>query len=253
MKLISYNLNGIRSAMGKGLMDWVQSEQPDIICIQETKAQPDQMPTAAFESMGYTCHWNSATKKGYSGTAILSRIPINHVSIGIGDDKFDTEGRLIRADIGDYTLICSYFPSGTMGDHRQEFKMEYLFEFTRYVKKLREERPKLILTGDFNICHKPIDINNPDKHTTVSGFLPEEREWFDQLIAEGFVDSFRVFCQEPNRYSWWSYRAGSRPRNVGWRIDYFLVSENLKDKLINADILDWVVHSDHCPVMLELK
>lgn len=253
MKLISYNLNGIRAAMNKGLMDWFKDESPDILCIQETKAQPDQIEAKHFEELGYTCHWNSADKKGYSGTAIISRIPINHVYYGIGLDKFDIEGRLIRADIGDHTLICSYFPSGSMGDHRQEFKMEYLHAITNYLKKLMQERSKIILTGDFNICHKPIDINNPEKHTTTSGFLPEEREWFDQLMELGFVDTFRAFCQEPNRYSWWSYRGGARSRNVGWRIDYFLASENIQQELVSADIQDWVVHSDHCPVTVDIN
>ncbi|MDR0659600.1 MAG: exodeoxyribonuclease III [Prevotellaceae bacterium] len=253
MKFISYNLNGIRAALNKGLIDWFKDELPDIFCIQESKAQSDQIESKLFEDLGYACYWNSAEKKGYSGTGIVSRVPINHVYFGIGLDKFDIEGRLIRADIGDYSLVCSYFPSGTMGDHRQEFKMEYLRAFTSYVKKLMQERSKIILTGDFNICHKPIDINNPEKHTTVSGFLPEEREWFDQLVELGFVDTFRVFCQEPNRYSWWSYRGGARARNVGWRIDYFLVSENIKHELKCADIQDWVVHSDHCPVIVDLN
>lgn len=253
MKLISYNLNGIRAAMSKGLMDWFKEESPDIFCVQETKAYPDQMEAAHFDGLGYKCYWNSAEKKGYSGTGIVSRIPFDHVYFGIGDDKFDVEGRLIRADFGDYTLICSYFPSGSMGDHRQEFKMEYLHEFTKYIKRLKEERSKLIITGDFNICHKPIDINNPERHTNTSGFLPEEREWFDQLIGLGFVDTFRQFCQEPNRYSWWSYRSGARARNVGWRIDYFLVSENVRQGLSAADIQDWVVHSDHCPVTADMN
>jgi exodeoxyribonuclease-3 len=248
MKLISYNLNGIRSALGKGLIDWFTSEMPDIFCIQETKAQPEQIETHLFENLGYNCYWHSAIRRGYSGTGIVSKIAFDKVCFGIGIDKFDSEGRLIRADFGDKTIICSYFPSGTMGDVRQDFKMEYLSAFTEYIKNLQKERPNIIITGDFNICHKPIDINNPEKHTTVSGFLPEEREWFDDFINLGFVDTFRQFCSSGERYSWWSYRSGARPRNIGWRIDYFLVSQSLKDKLIDADILDQVVHSDHCPV-----
>jgi len=248
MKLISYNLNGIRAAIGKGLIDWFESELPDILCIQETKAQPEQIETHLFENLGYKCHWHSAIKRGYSGTGIVSKIEFDKVNFGIGIEKFDSEGRLIRADFGDKTLICSYFPSGTMGDVRQEFKMEYLNAFTEYIKNLQKERPNLIITGDFNVCHKPIDINNPEKHTNVSGFLPEEREWFDNFLNIGFVDTFRQFCNDGERYSWWSYRSGARPRNMGWRIDYFLVSQSLKDKLADADILDQVVHSDHCPV-----
>lgn len=250
MKLISYNLNGIRSALGKDLTGWLKSEVPDIFCVQETKAQPDQTGSLLFEEMGYKCYWHSAVRRGYSGTGIISKIDFSNVSFGIGIEKFDVEGRLIRADFDDKTIICSYFPSGTMGDVRQEFKMEYLNAFTEYVKKLRKERPNLIITGDFNICHKAIDINNPEKHVNVSGFLPEERQWFDEFINLGFVDTFREFCSNGERYSWWSYRSGARPRNIGWRIDYFLVSENLKSKLVGADILDEVVHSDHCPVKL---
>jgi exodeoxyribonuclease-3 len=250
MKLISYNLNGIRSALGKNLMDWLKSEVPDIFCVQETKAQPDQTSSPLFEEMGYKCYWHSAIRRGYSGTGIVSKIAFDNVTFGIGIEKFDAEGRLIRADFNDKTLICSYFPSGTMGDIRQEFKMDYLYAFTKYIKKLRAERPNLIITGDFNICHKHIDINNPEKHVNVSGFLPEERQWFDEFIELGFVDTFREFCRDGERYSWWSYRSGARQRNMGWRIDYFLVSENMKNQLVGADILDTIVHSDHCPVKL---
>lgn len=253
MKFISYNLNGIRSAMSKDLIGWFTTEMPDFFCIQETKAQPEQIDAKSFEDLGYACHWNSAQRKGYSGTAILSKIKLDKVEFGIGIEKFDAEGRLIRVDFGDKTLICSYFPSGSMGDIRQVFKMEYLSAFTEYIKKLRTERPNLIITGDFNICHKPIDINKPEKHENVSGFLPEERAWFDEFIALGFVDTFREFCSDGERYSWWSYRGGARPKNLGWRIDYFLVSESLKTQLAGADILDSIVHSDHCPVTLNLK
>ncbi|MDR0754782.1 MAG: exodeoxyribonuclease III [Prevotellaceae bacterium] len=250
MKLISYNLNGIRSALGKDLTGWLKCENPDIFCIQETKAQPDQTNSQLFEQLGYKCYWHSAVRRGYSGTGIVSKIDFDKVDFGIGIEKFDIEGRLIRADFGDNTLICSYFPSGTMGDVRQEFKMDYLYAFTKYIKNLKKERQNLIITGDFNICHKSVDINNPEKHVNVSGFLPEERQWFDEFIELGFVDTFREFCKDGERYSWWSYRSGARPRNLGWRIDYFLVSESLKNHLVDADILDTVVHSDHCPVKL---
>jgi exodeoxyribonuclease-3 len=250
MKLISYNLNGIRSALGKDLIGWLKTEQPDIFCIQETKAQPDQTSSHLFEELGYNCYWHSAVRRGYSGTGIVSKINFDRVDFGIGIEKFDAEGRLIRADFDDKTLICSYFPSGTMGDIRQEFKMDYLYVFTKYITTLRKERPNLIITGDFNICHRAVDINNPEKHINVSGFLPEERQWFDEFIDLGFVDTFREFCKDGERYSWWSYRSGARPRNLGWRIDYFLVSESMKNQLVDADILDTVVHSDHCPVKL---
>jgi len=253
VKLISYNVNGIRAALAKGLDQWLQQEAPDIICLQEIKAQVHQIPLDCFTNMGYTCFLNPAQKKGYSGTAIFTRIKPDMVSYGLGIEEYDVEGRLIRTDFGNKTLICSYFPSGTTGDIRQAFKMKYLDDFTRYIRQLQEQRTELIICGDLNICHKPIDINNPKKHETVSGFLPEERAWFDDFVDLGYVDTFREFCQDSERYSWWSYRSGARPRNLGWRIDYFLVSESLRPVLQNADILDNVVHSDHCPVSLELK
>ncbi|MDR0295835.1 MAG: exodeoxyribonuclease III [Prevotellaceae bacterium] len=252
MKLISYNLNGVRAALAKGFDQWLQQEQPDIICLQEIKAQADQIPLSIFIEMGYTCFLNPAQKKGYSGTAIFTKVKPDAVSYGFGIEEYDVEGRLIRADFGDKTLICSYFPSGTTGEVRQAFKMKYLEDFTRYIQDLRKQRPELIICGDFNICHKPIDINFPKKHETISGFLPEERAWFDDFVALGYVDTFREFCAADERYSWWSYRSGARPKNLGWRIDYFLVTENLRSTLLDADILDKVVHSDHCPVELKV-
>jgi len=253
MKLISLNLNGIRSAVGRGLMDFLKKENPDVVCFQEIKATPDQINISDFEELGYNCYWYSAFKKGYSGTALLTRILPDFVSKGIGVDLFDSEGRVIRADFGDITLICAYFPSGTTGEVRQSVKMTFLKDITVYLNKLKEDRPKIILTGDFNICHKAIDINNPKKHLKVSGFLPEERDWFDQFVASGWVDTFREFCTEPERYSWWSYRSGAKDKNLGWRIDYFMVTEALKPQLENADILDSIILSDHCPVMVSVN
>ncbi|MDR1582207.1 MAG: exodeoxyribonuclease III [Prevotellaceae bacterium] len=252
MKLISLNLNGIRSATNKGLIDFLKKENPDIVCFQEIKATPDQINTQNFEDLGYNCYWYPAIKKGYSGTALLSRALPDFVSKGIGVDLFDFEGRVIRADFGDITLICAYFPSGTTGEVRQSVKMEFLQNIVTYLEKLKEDRPKIILTGDFNICHKPVDINNPNKHLKTSGFLPEEREWFDGFVALGWIDSFREFCNEPERYSWWSYRSDAKDKNLGWRIDYFMVTELLKSQIKNADILDNVILSDHCPVVLEM-
>ena len=251
MKFVSLNLNGIRSAAGKGLAEWMEEENPDVICFQEIKAMPEQIDTTAFERLGYDCFWYPAVKKGYSGTAILSRIQPDFVSKGMGVDLFDAEGRLIRADFDDITLVNAYFPSGSSGEARQSVKMEFLDKVVVYLDKLKRDRPRLILTGDFNICHKPIDINFPEKHVKMSGFLPEERDWFDRFVASGWVDTFRVFRSEPERYSWWSYRGGARDKNLGWRIDYFMVTENLRDKLADADIRDKIVMSDHCPVVLE--
>ncbi|MDK2909075.1 MAG: exodeoxyribonuclease [Bacteroidales bacterium] len=253
MKIITYNVNGIRSAINKGLTHWLSGEKPDILCIQETKAQPDQIPSEEFKNLGYSCFWHSAEKKGYSGVGLLALHQPDRVIEGMGIPEYDREGRFIRADFGDISVISVYHPSGTTGDVRQEFKMKWLEDFLNYVKELRKERSKLIISGDFNICHKPIDIHDPIGNSNSSGFLPEEREWLDRFIASGFVDTFRVFNQQPHQYTWWSFRANARSRNLGWRIDYHMVTENLKPKLRGATILPHVVHSDHCPAVVEIE
>lgn len=250
--ILSYNVNGIRAALNKNLSVWLKEQNPDIVCIQETKAQPEQIDSLHFEQLGYKTIANSAEKKGYSGVAILTKTQPDYIEFGIGESKYDNEGRVIRADFGNFTIISTYIPSGTTGDARQQFKMEFLDAYTKYIIKLRKERPNLILSGDFNICHKPIDINFPEKHTKMSGFLPEERAWFDQFIETGMIDSFRMFNDKPNQYSWWSYRANSREKNLGWRIDYHLISEPLKPFVTNAGILDQVFHSDHCPIYIQV-
>jgi exodeoxyribonuclease-3 len=251
-KIISYNVNGLRAAVSKGLTEWLKSENPDILCLQETKLQQGQIDTSEFENLGYHHYWHYADKKGYSGVALLTKQKPDNVSTGINIQKFDSEGRFLRADYGDITLLATYFPSGTTGDIRQAIKMEWLEELMKYTSQLQKTRSKLIISGDFNICHKPIDINHPEKHETYSGFLPEEREWFDRFMRLGLVDSFREFNQQPNQYSWWSYRANSRVKNLGWRIDYHLVSEPLRTALKSANILSNVYHSDHCPITVEL-
>jgi len=252
-KIVSYNVNGLRSAINKGFMDWLRKEMPDIICLQETKIHEDQVDKMSFEYLGYNQIWHSAHKKGYSGVAVLSREKPDFYSIGIGIPEFDLEGRLIRIDIGDISIINSYFPSGTTGEIRQEIKMQYLKAIYSYLEKVITSRPNIILSGDYNIAHKAIDINHPERHLKSSGFLPEEREWLDHLIGLGFVDTFRVFNQQPEQYSWWSFRAGSRGKNLGWRLDYNMVTQNLKERLIDAGILQNVFHSDHCPVYVVLK
>lgn len=253
MKIMTYNVNGIRAALNKGFLDFLKTRQPDMLCLQEIKATPDQFPVEEFEKLGYHCTWNPAIKKGYSGTALLSKIKPKAVSIGCGHDLFDAEGRVIRADFDNYSVFSTYFPSGTSGDIRQDLKMQFLDYYFDHLKNLKNELPGLIVCGDYNICHKPIDIHDPVSNKNSSGFLPEEREWMDKFFDSGFIDTFRHFNPEPHQYSWWSYRAGARARNKGWRIDYISVTPNLKDLLSNATLFPDDNHSDHCAVSLELK
>lgn len=253
MKIISFNVNGIRSAISKGFFDWLEKNRSDILFLQEIKATEDQIDIVKFEKLGYYSIINSAKKNGYSGVATFSLQKPDYVEKGLGIKEFDDEGRLIRTDFGDITLINSYFPSGTMGDIRQEVKMQYLDAIFNYLNKLKQERPNIILAGDFNICHEEIDISKPEKKKGVSGFLPEERAWMTKLLDNGFIDSYRYLHPNTVEYSWWSYRAGARAKNLGWRIDYHMVSLPLKDKILSASIMTNVNMSDHCPIVLEIK
>jgi exodeoxyribonuclease III len=252
LKILSYNVNGIRAALNKGFADWLHAAAPDVICLQETKAMEEQVDTAVFEDLGYQHHWHSAQKKGYSGVAILTKTQPLHVEYGTGIDHMDFEGRVIRADFEKVSVISLYLPSGTNID-RLEYKFKFMDDFQNYINSLKEKHPRLVICGDYNICHRAIDIHDPVRNKNVSGFLPEEREWIDGFMKNGFVDSFRHLNPEPHQYSWWSYRANSRNNNKGWRIDYNLVSENLKNNIERAYILPDAKHSDHCPVALELK
>jgi exodeoxyribonuclease-3 len=251
-KIITYNLNGIRSAMSKGLIDWVKATAPDILCVQELKAEPAQIDLSVFDNIGYNHYWFPAQKKGYSGVAIFTKNKPDHVEYGCGIEEYDFEGRVIRADYGDISVMNVYHPSGSSGEDRQAFKMKWLSDFRRYIDKLKKDRPKLIICGDYNICHKPIDIHNPKSNANSSGFLPEEREWLEEFMQSGFTDSYRHFNKEPHNYTWWSFRFNSRAKNLGWRIDYNLVSNNIADRMKRAVILQEAKHSDHCPCVLEI-
>ncbi len=252
MKIISYNVNGIRAAINKGFIDWLRESNIDVICIQETKANKEQVEINLLEKIGYHNYWFSAQKKGYSGVAIFSKKPPNNVIYGTKINHIDYEGRVIQVDYDDLSIISLYLPSGTNID-RLEYKFKFMKDFKEYIDDLKIRYPKLIICGDYNICHKEIDIHDPIRNKNVSGFLPEERQWLDKFINSGFIDSFRHLNSEPHNYSWWSYRANSRVNNKGWRIDYALVSESLKKNINNSFILNSVKHSDHCPVGVDIK
>jgi exodeoxyribonuclease-3 len=251
-RIVSYNVNGIRSALNKGLPDWIRSVQPDILCVQELKAMTDQVDVSFFEEEGYHHYWFPAQKKGYSGVAIYTRIKPTHVEYGCGIPESDYEGRVIRADFGDVSVMSVYAPSGSSGDERQDFKMKWLASFAPYIQKLRKKRPNLIMAGDFNICHKAIDIHNPVSNANSSGFLPEERAWMDQFLSKDIVDTFRHFNKDPHQYTWWSFRANARNKNLGWRIDYQFATKPLENSLVRSVLLPEAKHSDHCPVLLEV-
>ncbi|MCB9231466.1 MAG: exodeoxyribonuclease III [Bacteroidia bacterium] len=254
MSIVSYNINGIRAAVNRGLFDWVGKKNPDIICFQELKAWPDQVGDDILKPLGYNSWWHHATsKKGYSGVAIYSKIEPKHVEIGCGMEKYDQEGRVIRADFNDFSVISLYLPSGTTGDVRQDFKEEFMDDFYHYIQDLKKSIPNLIICGDYNICHKEIDIHNPSGNKNNSGFLPHEREWVTKFLEGGFTDSFRKFNQGPDQYTWWTFRAGARGNNKGWRIDYQMVSNEMADRCVDARIHADAVHSDHCPIELIIK
>ena len=252
IKILSYNINGIRAALRKNLLEWLKDYNPDIVCFQEIKANEDQFDKSKFTDLGYHSYWFSAQKKGYSGVGIITKMKPLNVEYGTGIDYMDFEGRNLRIDFKDFSVMSLYLPSGT-NINRLAFKFQYMDDFKAYINNLTSNVPNLIIGGDFNICHKAIDIHDPIRNAKVSGFLPKERDWIDNFINDGFVDSFRIFNSKPHKYSWWSYRANSRNNNKGWRIDYLLAAEKLKKNISESYILDDVVHSDHCPIGLNLK
>ncbi len=252
MKIISYNVNGIRAALKKDFMSWLKSANPDVLCLQETKAHKEQLDLAIFDEAGYKYnYWFSAQKKGYSSVAILCKTEPNHIEYGTGIESMDFEGRNIRVDFDEVSVMSMYLPSGTNSE-RLEFKFNYMDEILDYLSELRKKIPNLVVCGDYNICHEAIDIHNP-KMKGVSGFLPEEREWLSKFIDSGFIDSFRYLNNDTQQYTWWSYRANSRGNNKGWRLDYAMASQPLQEKLKRAVILSDAVHSDHCPILLEIE
>lgn len=254
MKIISYNVNGIRSAISKNWLQWLQASNADVVCLQEIKAEPANIQEELFmlEQMGYHHYWFPAQKKGYSGTAILCKQKPKHVEYGCGHEQYDFEGRIIRVDFDDVSVMSVYLPSGSSGEDRQVVKFEFMDFFMDYAKQISWKYPNLIISGDYNICHCPIDIHNPKSNANSSGFLPEEREWMEKFLESGFIDTFRYFNSEPHNYTWWSFRANSRAKNLGWRIDYHLATKALGPKLKRATILPEAKHSDHCPIVVEL-
>jgi exodeoxyribonuclease-3 len=252
MRIITYNVNGVRSALNKGLLDWLGGDPADVVCLQEIKALREDVDVASIERLGFETYWFPAQKKGYSGVAVFTKVHPDRVVYGTGHAQSDAEGRVIRLDFGDRTLINAYFPSGTTGELRQGYKYQWLDEFMGFLGDLLRERPRVIVCGDYNIAHRDIDIHDPKGNKKSSGFLPEERAWMDRFFEGGFVDTFRHFNKDPHQYSWWTFRAGARKNNKGWRIDYINVSEALKDSLSDARILPDIAHSDHCPVYVHL-
>lgn len=253
MKIISYNVNGIRAALKKDFIGWLKSANPDVICLQEIKALKEQLDLDVFTEAGYHYnYWFSAQKKGYSGVAILCKTKPNHIEYGTGIASMDFEGRNLRVDYDDVSIMSLYLPSGT-NMARLEHKLEYMALFQEYINKLKKEYPNLVICGDYNICHEEIDIHNPKGLKNVSGFLPIEREWIGSFIDSGFIDSFRHLNAEPHQYSWWSYRANARANNKGWRLDYAMVANPLQENIKRAVILSEAVHSDHCPILVEIE
>jgi len=247
MKIVTYNVNGIRAALNKGLISWLSDTNADIVCFQELKANTEQFDQRVFEQLGYHTYWFPAQKKGYSGVGLICRIKPDKVVFGFGKEIYDFEGRCIRADIGSTSYYSLYIPSGSSGDERQVFKMQFLEFFTEWTSQQLSERQNIVLSGDFNICRTAIDIHDPIRNATSSGFLPEERQWFARFMELGLVDSYRELNPDKKKYSWWSFRAAARSKNLGWRIDYILINKSLKEKLIMSDMDNNQFHSDHCP------
>ena len=252
LSIVTYNVNGLRAAIRKGFYDWVREAQVDILCLQETKARLEQVDVEPLQAMGYHHYWHAAEKKGYSGVATFTKILPDYVEAGCGKKRFDREGRILRTDFNDWTLLNCYFPSGTSGETRQAIKMKFLAHFYTWVRKLRKERANIVVVGDYNIAHTEMDIHNPTGNKKNSGFLPEERAWMTKWFKDRWIDSFRFVHPDVQKYSWWTVRHNARQNNKGWRIDYQSVSEGLSGKILDAQLLNEVEHSDHCPMYIKL-
>jgi exodeoxyribonuclease-3 len=252
-RLISWNVNGIRAIHKKGFLDWFKSVSPDILSLQETKAHPDQLVDELKRVDGYEAYFSAAEKKGYSGVVTYTKIKPVSVKPGIGIQEFDSEGRFIITEFEDFTLFNIYFPNGKASPERLQYKMDFYDAFLKHCKKLLKQNKKIVVCGDVNTAHKEIDLARPKENSKTSGFLIEEREWIDKFLSAGFIDTFRMFNHEPENYTWWDMVTRARERNVGWRIDYFYASENLKKNIVSAAIHSTVMGSDHCPIELELK
>ncbi len=253
MKILSWNVNGLRAAQRKGFLDWFSEVEPDIFCAQEIKATPDQLDEKLRFIDGYYSYFNPAEKKGYSGVAIYTKIKPKSVDYGIGIKRFDSEGRILIADYGSFILFNIYFPNGRRSKERLMYKMEFYEAFLKYVDELHRKGRNIIVTGDFNTAHKETDLARPKPNEGTSGFLPMEREWMDKFISKGFVDTFRIFDQSAGNYTYWDQISRARERNVGWRIDYFFVNDRAQNRVISASICDQIMGSDHCPIQLEVN
>jgi exodeoxyribonuclease-3 len=252
MRLISWNVNGIRAAIRHGFREWLSSAEPDITCLQETRIHDSQLTDSLREFPGYQCHWASSERKGYSGVATLSAAPLESVRSGIGLARFDVEGRVLLTQHPSFTLVNAYFPSGRRGLERVEYKVDFYDTLLSFCSDLRTCGHPVVICGDFNTAHQPIDLARPKQNRKTSGFLPKEREALARWLDAGFVDVFRYLNPELQQYTWWTYRYNARERNVGWRLDYFLVAEELLSSVRAARILQHVKGSDHCPIELDL-
>lgn len=252
MKVITFNINGIRAGIKKGLVEWLISENPDVFCLQEIKLSETHLVEEHFTKLGYHCYWYPAQKRGYSGVATFTKNEPSNVYYGMNIETYDSEGRTITVELDGKLIVNTYFPSGSSGELRQDFKFKFLDDYVVFIDSLRKLGKPIIICGDINICHKEIDIHNPKTNKNTSGFLIEERDWITNFLNSGFVDAFRSVNKEPHNYTWWTYRAGARQKNKGWRIDYFFVDRKTENTIKNAQIHRDVFMSDHCPVSIDI-